>query len=35
MESNPQLEGAVFGFFQRQVCQDRIEIDRNSPSQNV
>ena len=21
-----------FAFFQRQVCQDRIEIDRNSPS---
>ena len=32
MESNPQLEGALFGFFERQVCQDRIEIDRNSPS---
>ena len=32
MESNPQLEGAVFGFFQRQVCQDRIEVDRDSLS---
>jgi hypothetical protein len=28
--SNPQFEGAFVAFFQCQVCQHRIEIDRNS-----